>query len=107
VVFPSDKKTSLHGQIMHLWARAELSPYVGLEAENVFTVLAMVAAGFGNPILPGFLRGIQMPNVVWTPIDIDDQWTVSSIVLIYREEEGGVSIQSRFIDYIHRYSERN
>src|SRR5215510_13887283 len=104
VAFPNEKTTPLHSQIMSVWARAKVAPRIALGAENVFVVLAMVAAGFGNAILPSLLRGIQMPNVVWKVIDLDDQWTVSSIVMLYRSEGWKEKTQSRLIDYIQRYA---
>ncbi len=104
VVFPREQKTALHRQIMSVWARTELRPRVALEAENAFAILAMVATGFGNAILPSLLSNIHMSNVVWRDIDIDPQWTSSSIIMLYRTEGRNVKVQSRFVDYIQRYS---
>jgi DNA-binding transcriptional LysR family regulator len=104
VVFPSDYKTALHAQIMTLWTRSQLMPRVALEVANGFTILALVASGFGNAILPSLLKGIQMRNVVWKDIDMDEQWTSSSIVMLYRTEGQNEKVLSRYIDYIRRYS---
>jgi DNA-binding transcriptional LysR family regulator len=104
ILFPREHKTTLHGQIMDVWARAELTPRIALEAENAFAILALVATGFGNAILPSLLSGIHMPNVVWKPIDMNEQWTSSSIIMVYREEGPNVKIQSHYIDYIRRFS---
>jgi DNA-binding transcriptional LysR family regulator len=104
VLFPREHKTALHGQIMDVWARAGLTPRVALEAQNAFAILALVATGFGNAILPSLLSGIHMSNVVWKPIDMDEQWTSSSIIMVYREEGRNEKVQSRYIDYIQRYS---
>ena len=45
-----------------------------------------------------------MPNVVWKTLDMDEQWTSSSIIMVFREEGPNAKIQSRYIDYIQRYS---
>ena len=60
----------------------------------------------GNAILPSLLGGIHIPNVVWKTIDVDGQWTESSIIMLYRdcEEAPNGKIQSRYIDYIRRFS---
>jgi DNA-binding transcriptional LysR family regulator len=95
---------ALCGQIMDVWARTKLTPRVDLEAWNGFAILALVAAGFGNAILPSLLSGIHMPNIVWKNIDMNEQWTSSSIVMISRSEAQNEKIVSRFVNYIQRYS---
>jgi len=94
----------LNGQIMDIWARAEVTPHVALEAANAFAILALVATGFGNAILPSLLSAIHMPNVVWKTIDMDEKWTSSSIIMLYREDGPNAKIQSRYIDYLRKYS---
>jgi DNA-binding transcriptional LysR family regulator len=64
----------------------------------------MVAGGVGIAILPSTLSQVQVPNVVWKPIDVNDQWTSSSIVLLYRIDAQNEKIQSRFVDYVRRFS---
>jgi DNA-binding transcriptional LysR family regulator len=105
VVFPREQKMTLHALMMDLWARAELTPRIALEADNAVSMLSLVATGFGNAILPSLLSGIHMPNVVWKPLDMDEQWTSSSIIMLYRGEGPNAKIQSRYIEYIQRYSE--
>jgi DNA-binding transcriptional LysR family regulator len=104
ILFRGEQKTALHGQIMDVWARAGLTPRVVLQAWNGFAILTLVAAGFGNGILPSLLSGIHMPNVVWKNIDMDEQWTSSSIVMTYRTEAPNEKILSRFVKYIQQYS---
>jgi DNA-binding transcriptional LysR family regulator len=95
---------ALYGQIMDVWARAGVTPRVHLEAWNGFAILALVAAGFGNAILPDLLSAIHMPNIVWKAIDLDERWTSSSIVMIYRTEAPNEKLLSRFVGYIQQYS---
>jgi hypothetical protein len=63
-----------------------------------------VSAGFGNAILPSTLAGLHMPNVVWKEIDMDEEWTASSIVMLCRPETLNEKLPSSFIDYVRRYS---
>jgi hypothetical protein len=44
-----------------------------------------------------------MPNVVWKAIDVNEQWTVGSIVMLYREDDANETVQARYIDYIRRF----
>jgi DNA-binding transcriptional LysR family regulator len=104
ILFPSEQNAALYRHIMDVWARAGLIPRAAQEAENGLAILALVAADFGIAILPSTLSGIHMPNVVWKQIDMADQWTSSSIIMIYRTEDLNDKITSRFINYIRRYS---
>ena len=104
VVFPRDHKTAMHGHVMEVWARAGLTPRVALEAENAFSILALVSAGFGNAILPSLLAGIHVPNVVWKTIDMDERCTESAIVMLYRDDGPNQKAQSRYVEYIRRFS---
>jgi len=104
IQFSSEKSVALFKQIEGLWTRTGLVPRVTQKAESGLAILALVAAGFGNAVLPSTLKGSDTPNVVWKPIDVDDQWTSSSILMLYRTEARNEKVQSRFIDYVRRFS---
>ena len=104
ILYSGAKRTALYGHIMDVWARTGLTPRVAQEAENGLAILALVAAGFGNAILPSTLRGIHMPNVVWKQIDMDERWTSSSIIMLYRGEALNEKLPSRFISYVQQHS---
>ena len=70
-------------------------------------MLALVAAGFGNAILPSTLSAIPMHSVLWKPIDMDEQWTSSSIVMLYRTNARNEKIRSCFIDYVRECFSNN
>ena len=98
------QKGFLFKQTEKLWTRSGLMPRIGRKADTGLAALALVAAGFGNTILPSTLGAIQMPNVVWKTIDTDEQWTSSSIVMLYRTDAHNAKVQSRFVDYVRRFS---
>jgi len=102
--FPGERNAVLYRHIMNVWARAGYSPDVAQTAENGLGILTLVAAGFGISVLPSTLEGLRMPNVVWKTIDMDEQHTASSIVMLYRSETLNDKIQSRFIEYVRKYS---
>jgi len=103
IVFPREEKRVLHAMMMDLWALVELTPRVALETDSPVSMLSLVATGFGNTILPSLLSGIHMPNVVWKPIDANEQWTTTSIVMLYREDGANQRVQSRYVDYVRRF----
>jgi DNA-binding transcriptional LysR family regulator len=102
--FAIENSVGLQRHIMDLWRRADLVPRICQRAENGPAMLALVAAGSGNAILPSTLSAIPMHNVLWKPIDLYEQWTSSSIVMLYRTDARNEMLQSRFVDYIGKYS---
>jgi len=98
----SEKSVNLHHQLAELWRRTGLIPRNIEICESGLTILAMVAGGAGIAILPSTLSQVQVPNVVWKPIDVNDQWTASAIVMLYRADAQNDKIQSRFVDYVRR-----
>jgi DNA-binding transcriptional LysR family regulator len=101
--FPNEQNATLYRHIMDVWARAGHSPRVAQTGENGLAILTLVAASFGIAMLPSTLEGLHMPNVVWKQIDMDEQLTSSSIIMLYRTETLNEKIQSRFIEYIRHY----
>ena len=104
IAFASKNSLTLSGQVMGLWSRLGLTPRVAQKADNALAILGLVAAGVGNAILPSTVSAIHIPNVVWKPIDMEEQWTASAIVMLYRSDFRNEKLQSRFIEYIERYA---
>ena len=104
IAFASENSLTLSGQVMGLWSRLGLTPRVAQKADNALAILGLVAAGVGNAILPSTVSAIHIPNVVWKPIDMDEQWTASAIVMLYRSDFRNEKLQSRFIEYVERYA---
>jgi DNA-binding transcriptional LysR family regulator len=104
IVSPRDGKSILNAMMLDLWARAEVTPRIALEADSPVSMLSLVSTGFGNTVLPSLLGGIQMPNVAWKPIDVDEQWTASSIVMLWLEDGPNERVQRRYIEYIRNFS---
>jgi DNA-binding transcriptional LysR family regulator len=104
ILFPPEKRIALYGHIMDMWARTGLTPRISQEANNGLTILALVAAGFGNAILPSTLAGLHMPHVVWKHIDIDARWTESSIVILHRPDVKQEKLVLRFLSYLQRHA---
>lgn len=98
-----EQSVNLHKQLVELWMRTGLVPRNVQTCESGLTILAMVAGGVGIAILPSTLSQVQVPNVVWKPIDVNDEWTSSSIVVLYRADAQNDKIQTRFVAYVQRF----
>jgi DNA-binding transcriptional LysR family regulator len=101
LTFPSQQGHALYGQIANIWTQSGITPRVAQEAENGIVMIALVAAGVGNAILPSSLRAVHVDGVVWKTIDIDERWTSSSIVMVYRKETLDEIVPASFVSYFH------
>src|SRR5262249_42794901 len=102
-----ETSTGTRKQIEELWTRHGLEPPVNvLIGQGALPILSMVAGGVGNAILPSTANQIQIPapNVVWKPIDVSEQWISGAVVMLYRSDTQNKNIQSRFVDYVRRFS---
>src|SRR5215831_7687018 len=70
IQFPPERSLALYTQTQELWARVGAIPRTVQKAESGLATLTLVAAGLGNAILPSTLSTVQVPKVVWKPIDI-------------------------------------
>jgi DNA-binding transcriptional LysR family regulator len=103
IIFPSEQNAALYRHIMNVWARAGYRPRVAQTGENGLAILTLVAANFGIAMLPSTLAGLRLPNIVWKPIDMDEELTSSAIIMLYRTEVLNEKIPSRFIEYLQQY----
>jgi DNA-binding transcriptional LysR family regulator len=96
---------ALYDQIMNLWDKAALKPTVAQEADSGPALLALVAAGFGNAILPSSLQMMRFQSIVWKTIEIDDRLTDSSLNLVYHKEAITERLSCELIKCLRQSSE--
>jgi DNA-binding transcriptional LysR family regulator len=89
---------SLADQIATLWDKAALHPSIGQQAQNGPVLMALVAADLGIAILPSSLQAVRLDNVVWKKIEIDDQWTETSLNLVYHKDTLNQRLPATFIE---------
>jgi len=80
------RRTAIYHQILNVWDKSGLQPRITQEADHGPAVLALVAAGFGNAILPSVLQAIRFDHVVWKTIDVDDRWTETSLNMVHHTD---------------------
>jgi len=98
------RRTAIYHQIMNLWERSGLVPRITQEADNGPAVLALVAAGFGNAILPSVLQAIRFKHAVWKTIDINDRWTESSLNLVHHKDTLDERVPAGLIECLQHIS---
>jgi LysR family transcriptional regulator, benzoate and cis,cis-muconate-responsive activator of ben and cat genes len=54
-----------------LFERHDFEPLFGPKAADMISAVALVAGGFGTAIVPESLLNLQLPNVVYRPLDTD------------------------------------
>lgn len=52
-----------------LFAAAGIEPHVTQQAPDMITAAVMVAGGFGTALVPASVRSLQLPNVVYRPLE--------------------------------------
>ena len=98
------KGHALYDQVMNLWEKSGLQPRIAQEAENGPAIMALVAAGLGNAILPSSLQTIRLQHVVWKTIETDDRWTEGVLNVAYHKDILGERIPAAFIECLRRHS---
>jgi DNA-binding transcriptional LysR family regulator len=66
--------------------------------------MAMVAAGFGNAIMPSSLQAIHLDGLVWKTIKIDERWTETSLNLVYQRHVLEERAPAAFIECLRRHA---
>lgn len=84
VFFDPQGGTALHGEILALLHRYQITPFVTQEAGETMTILGLVATGLGVSILPASFHRARLADVVWLPLQerdaISEVWLVWSAI---------------------------
>jgi DNA-binding transcriptional LysR family regulator len=77
-VAPS-RSSSLHAHVQRVCARYGFRPRVVQSASDLFTVLALVAAGMGVAVVPGSVRTSRVEGIGYVPLDVAEaRWRVGA-----------------------------
>jgi len=102
-----DRTGSTREQTEELWTRCGVGPPTNVQiGHGALSILSMVVGGMGNAILPSTVNQLHIPtpNVVWKSIDVSEEWISGAMVMFYRNDGPNEKIQSRFVDYVRRFS---
>jgi len=95
VLFPRDLAPGLYDQIISLCQQAGFSPRVVQEASQMQTIVSLVAADIGVAIVPGSVRNVQRPGLVYKPLGKPIPKT--ALALIHRKADPSPVVH-RFLD---------
>ncbi len=97
VIFPREKATGLHDDILGWFAAMGATPQIGQEAIQMQTILSLVAAGLGVAVVPASLRNLGRVGVEYRALAGDVP--VVEIGLAWRAPAHGAAL-ARFLDHV-------
>jgi DNA-binding transcriptional LysR family regulator len=69
IMYPHERRAALAEETLRLCHAAGFDPRVVQEANEIYTICGMVAAGLGVAVVPDSARAIALDGVVYLPID--------------------------------------
>ncbi|MEA2666550.1 MAG: hypothetical protein QOI11_3494 [Candidatus Eremiobacteraeota bacterium] len=69
ITYPADRGAALHEETLRLCHEAGFEPAIVQEADEIYTIIGMVAAGLGVAIVPSSLSAISPGSVVYRAIE--------------------------------------
>ncbi len=68
ITYPADRGAALHEETLRLCHEAGFEPAIVQEADEITTIIGMVAAGLGVAVVPSSLSAISPGSVVYRPV---------------------------------------
>ncbi len=96
VIFPARPRPSWADVALDLCRGAGFEPRVVQEAVEMVSALSLVAAGIGIALVPGAVRAVPRPGVVFRPLT-PAPW---SEVMLIRRNEPPTALIARFLDVV-------
>jgi DNA-binding transcriptional LysR family regulator len=96
VLFPARPRPSWADVTIDLCRRAGFEPQIGQEAIEMAPALSLVAAGMGVALVPGPLRAMRLPGVMFRPLT---PAPTTELVLVRRAEPPS-EVLSLFLDVV-------
>jgi DNA-binding transcriptional LysR family regulator len=97
VMLPRRNRPALHDRIVGECRRAGFSPKVVQEANNLHTMLGLVAAGFGVNLTVANIRNLKRPGVVYR--SLKDQTKIFAFAVAWRPEHKSSTL-SNFLEIV-------
>lgn len=96
VIFPARPRPSWADVVLDLCRGAGFEPRVVQEAVEMVSALSLVAAGIGIALVPGAVRAVRRPGVVFRPLT-PAPW---SEVMLIRRNEPPTTLIARFLEVV-------
>lgn len=98
VLYPRAPRPSYIDHVLTLFRRRNLVPKQVLEVDDVPTAVALVASGIGLSLVPDSARSLQLPNVLYVPLDKKDH-AVVDLCVIHRTDDDS-ALLGRFLEVV-------
>jgi DNA-binding transcriptional LysR family regulator len=99
IIFPRALGAGFHDQIVGLCQRAGFSPRVVQEANEMQTIVSLVAAEIGIAVVPASIRTLHMPGVAY--VEIQKPVAQTAMTVAWRRDDPSPVLQA-FLDVIRR-----
>lgn len=86
ILYPSNTREGFADHVLSLFEHEGLQAQVELEVKDVVTAVALVSSGFGLCVTPEAASSLQLPGVVYRPLQADPAPTVD-LVCLYRRDD--------------------
>lgn len=101
ILYPNHTREGFADHVLSLFHHEGLQAQVELEVKDVVTAVALVSSGFGLCITPEAASSLQLPGVVYRPLQADPPPTVD-LVCLYRR--GDVSpVLTAFLETVRKF----
>lgn len=103
VIFPRALGAGFYDQIVSLCHRAGFSPRVVQEANEMQTIVSLVAAEIGVAIVPASIRSVRMPGVAY--VDIEKPVARTAMTVAWRLNDASPVLQA-FLQVVRSLSQQ-
>jgi DNA-binding transcriptional LysR family regulator len=76
---PRELASTLYDRLMHLCTKAGFQPEVRQIAQQLSSLLSLVAAGLGIALVPASLCAVRLSGVSFVPVDDADAWLLLAV----------------------------
>lgn len=105
ILYPSNTREGFADHVLSLFDHEGLQAQVELEVKDVVTAVALVSSGFGLCVTPEAASSLQLPGVVYRPLQADPAPTVD-LVCLYRRDDVS-PVLTAFLETVRNFQPQN
>ena len=101
ILYPSNTRNGFADHVLSMFNDENLQPNVVQEVKDVVTAVALVSSGFGLCVTPEAACNLQLPGVVYRPLQGKPEPTID-LVCLYRRDDSS-PILAAFLDTVRNF----
>lgn len=90
IMVPRELEPAVFDQYVGICAAAQFSPKIVQEAEQIHTIVELVAAGLGIALAPASLATLQRPDVAYRPLAASARTSVQTGIAWHRDRASAI-----------------